>query len=201
MWTGTNAWWVAVNHLVISLQKTVIWARFKIREVTDLGTYRVSPLLIMEKNNEFQYKLQRLKISLCAMKIVLLYITFPFRWHFQSACQLSLVDNLMRALHWVRLFAQLYTAKILLVSGPINNAEHVNQSFLWYVTFHIIHVKSYYKRFFCETPGSVRIMLAVGTNGILCGWSKDVTVASWQIWWQMTNFWYIRMPVESWQPI
>lgn len=164
----TNAWWVAVYHLVISLQKTVIWARFKIREVTDLGTYRVSPLPIMEKNNEFQYKLQRLKILLCAMKVVLLFITSPFRWHFQSACQLLLVDNLTKALHWVRLFAQLYAAKMLFVSGPINNAEHV-----------FIHVKSYHKPFFHETSGCMRIMLAVGTNGILCGWSKDVTVDSW----------------------
>lgn len=160
----TNAWWVAVYHLVISLWKTVIWARFKIREVTDLGTYKVSPLSIIEKNNEFQYKLQKLKISLCARKIVLLYITSPF----QSACLLLLVDNLMKAFHWVRLFAQLYTAKILLVSRPINNAEHV-----------FIHMKSCYKPFFRETPGSMRIVLAVGTNGTLYSWSKDVTVASW----------------------
>lgn len=164
----TNAWWVAVHHLVISLRKTVVWARFKIREVTDLGTYRVSPLPIMEKNNEFLYKLQRLKIPLCAMKIVLLYITSPFHWHFQSACQLLLVDNLMKALHWVRLFAQLYTAKILLVSGPVNNAKHV-----------FIHMKSYYKPFLHETPGSMRITSAGGTNGTLYSRSKDVTVASW----------------------
>lgn len=164
----TNAWWTAVYHLVISLQKAVIWTRLKIREVTDLGTYRVSPLPIMEKNNEFQYKIVRAKILLCAMKIVLLYITSPFLWHFNSACQFSLVDNLMKALHRVRLFAQLYTAKMLLVSGPINNAEHV-----------FIHVNSCYKSFLHETPGSIRIMLAIGTNGILCDWSKDVTVTSW----------------------
>lgn len=73
----------------------------------------------------------------------------------------------MKALHSVRLFAQLHTAKILLVSGPVNNVEYV-----------FIHVKSYYKPFFHGTPGSTRVMLAVGTNGILCGWSKDVRVAS-----------------------
>lgn len=73
----------------------------------------------------------------------------------------------MKALHRVRLFARLYTAKMLLVSGPINNAEHV-----------FIHVNSCNKSSLHETPGSIRIMLAIGTNGILCDWSKDVTVTS-----------------------
>jgi len=61
----------------------------------------------------------------------------------------------------------LCTAKILLVSGPINNAERV-----------FIHANGYYKSFFHETLGSIIIMLAIGTNGILCGWPKDVTIAS-----------------------